>query len=99
MNEVWCTRIAVCSALLAITALMTEPAPYTLKPIEQPLSVGPVSKFAREIDEHCGQREPGDTSQIIFTIESESDTQAEVTGCTRIAGRQFMPKKLSQAAQ
>lgn len=99
MNEFWCTRLAICSALLAITALMTEPAPYTLKPIEQPLAVGPVSKFSREIAEHCGEREPGDTSQIIFTIESESDTQPIVTGCSRVAGRQYMPKQLSQVTQ
>lgn len=89
----------MCSLVFAIIALITQPTPYTLKPIEQPLAVGPVSRLDRVIAEYCREREPGDTNQIIFTVESESDLQSTVTGCTRITGRQFLLKGIPEAAQ
>jgi len=40
----------------------------------------------------CPPQTDGTTDQLIMTISSRSDTAPEVTGCTRIAKRQYLTK-------
>ena len=50
------------------------------------------AEIKANINDHCGPRTDLQTHQIVMTITTESDLQPEVTGCTRIAHRQYASK-------
>lgn len=52
------------------------------------------AQLTADINKHCGPRTDGMTDQLVMTITTESDLQPEVTGCNRIAHRQYTRKEM-----
>lgn len=52
------------------------------------------SQLQADINHHCGPRQDGMTDQLVMTITTASDLQPEVTGCSRIAHRQYTRKEM-----
>ena len=52
------------------------------------------SQLQADINEHCGPRIDGMTDQLVMTITTASDLHPEVTGCSRIAHRQYTRKAM-----
>ena len=81
------------AAVIALIVLMKADVnvPVRLTPAEKMLAARttPPMTWQQALDQ-CPPPGPGLTSQIIFTIETESDTQPRVTGCSRIAEQQYI---------
>jgi hypothetical protein len=81
--------------LAMIGFLITRPVEYQPGPLDRAIaaSLAPAPKprtLQQAIQEDCPPAAPGHTAQIIFTVETESDTQPRVTGCSRIAEQQYI---------
>lgn len=84
-----CQRAYIIAALIVIALLTVNPAPdIPLTPIDRALVRVPPERVVVDLS-HCPPAMPGTTDQLLMTIETRSDTTPLVTGCTRIAEREY----------
>lgn len=83
-------------AALGLSLLTSSDIPARLTPADRMLAERNTPDLARTlrqvIDDECPPGSPGDTAQLIFTVETESDLQPRITGCSRIGERQYLVK-------
>lgn len=89
-------QIAIGAVLLIIAALMVDPRvdPY-IAPLDRALITTPPEqitpiKITVDLNDACPPAAPGLTDQLLMTIEARSDTAPLITGCNRIAERQYL---------